>query len=52
MKCPDCGWVAEDPSLNFIGQSMCPACGKVLDFTDIIGHTYIISNEVSDEEKA
>jgi hypothetical protein len=37
--------VAEDPSLNFIGQGMCPNCGRILNFTDII------SNEVSDEEE-
>jgi hypothetical protein len=36
MKCPGCGWVAEDPSMNIIGQSMCPTCGNLLEYTDII----------------
>ena len=45
MKCPDCDWVEGDPSMTILGQSMCPACGKILDFTDII------SNEVSNEEE-
>jgi predicted nucleic acid-binding Zn-ribbon protein len=45
MKCPDCGEVINDPSMAIIGQSMCPSCGNILDFTDVI------SNEVSDNEE-
>jgi hypothetical protein len=43
MKCPECGCVEGDPSIALLGQSMCPNCGNIMEFTDII------SNEVSDE---
>jgi len=45
MKCSECGEVINDPMMTIIGQSMCPNCGNILNFTDII------SNEVSDDEE-
>jgi hypothetical protein len=45
MKCSECDWVEGDLSMAILGQSMCPNCGNIMEFTDVI------SNEVSDEEE-
>ena len=36
MKCSECNEVFNDPFMSVIGQSMCPVCGDILQFTDII----------------
>jgi hypothetical protein len=45
MECPECKKVFGDLLMVMIGQSMCPACGNILEYTDII------SNEHYEEEK-
>lgn len=48
MKCPECEWSSDDPSMIILGQSMCPNCGNILRYTDIISNEYY--EEINIEE--
>jgi len=49
MECPECKEVFGDPSMTILGQSMCPACGNILEYTDIISDEYYEENNENNQ---
>jgi hypothetical protein len=49
MKCSRCNEVFGDPFMSFIGQSMCPECGNILEFTDIISNEHYEEEDETDK---
>ena len=49
MECPECKEVFSDPSMTILGQSMCPACGNILEYTDIISDEYYEENNENNQ---